>query len=166
MSAPKHPQLRRWGLFNLVGLLGFGLQLTLLFVLKRFLGIGYLTATGIAVEIVVLHNFVWHEHLTWSDVISPSRNGVVRRLVRFHVANGLISIAGNLAFTALFVQFLRCPYLLANMVSVLLCSMLNFAVGDRFVFREAHEPSANLPAGTPGTQSKVTLVSKRIVCST
>ena len=135
MTPEKGSQLRRWGIFNLVGVLGFVVQITAIFLLKRYAGAGYLAATAIAVEIAVLHNFIWHEHLTWADVISPFRHGVLYRLLRFHLANGLISIAGNVALTWAFVDTLRFPYLPANVLSVLICSLLNFVAGNRFVFR-------------------------------
>lgn len=135
MSAASGRRLRRWGVFNAVGVLGFGLQLGVLFTLKRELSMNYLIATALAVEFAVLHNFVWHEHVTWADVIAPFHHGVWTRLLRFHVANGLISIIGNLTFTWVFVVVLRWSYLAANIASVLICSLLNFFASDRFVFR-------------------------------
>src|SRR5437868_6773220 len=135
MSVAKRRQIRRWGVFNAVGILGFVLQLALLFALRRGLSMNYLAATGLAVEAAVLHNFVWHEHVTWADVIASLRHGVWWRLLRFHAANGLISIVGNLGFTWALVERLRLPYLIANAVSVLICSLLNFVLSDRFVFR-------------------------------
>ena len=94
----------------------------------------YLAATALAVEAAVLHNFVWHEHVTWSDVIAPFRHGVWSRLLCFHVANGLISILGNLGFTWTLVERMGWPYLVANVSSVLICSLLNFFATDLFVF--------------------------------
>jgi len=134
MSVAKQGQIRRWGVFNAVGILGFVLQLALLFALKRGLSMNYLAATGLAVEAAVLHNFVWHEHVTWADVIASLRHGVWWRLLRFHAANGIVSIVGNLGFTWALVERLRLPYLIANAVSVLICSLLNFVLSDRFVF--------------------------------
>ena len=136
MSVAKQRRMRRLGVFNAVGLLGFAVQLAVLFALKRGLSLNYLTATSIAVEAAVLHNFVWHEHLTWADVIAPFRHGVWSRLFRFHAANGLISLLGNLVLTWALVQGARCPYLLANAASVSVCSLANFFVSDRFVFRD------------------------------
>jgi putative flippase GtrA len=123
MSVSKRRQIRRWGVFNAVGVLGFVLQLGVLFALKRRLSMNYLAATALAVEAAVLHNFLWHEHVTWADVIAPFGNGVWSRLFRFHVVNGLISIVGNLGFTW------------ALAASVGTCSLLNFFVSNRFVFR-------------------------------
>ena len=134
MSVAKQGQIRRWGVFNAVGILGFVLQLAVLFALRRGLSMNYLAATGLAVEAAVLHNFVWHEHVTWADVIASLRHGVWWRLLRFHAANGIVSIVGNLGFTWALVERLRLPYLIANAVSVLICSLLNFVLSDRFVF--------------------------------
>jgi putative flippase GtrA len=125
---------RRWWTFNLVGVLGFALQLTLLFLIKRFLGLSYLVATVLAVEGAVLHNFLWHEHLSWADVTAYSRGRTLQRVVRFHAANGLISIAGNAALTWGLVEKLHVPYMAANAVAVLACSAVNYIACDRFVF--------------------------------
>lgn len=127
-------QWSRWGIFNLVGILGFGIQLVVLFFFKRFVGLDYRLATACAVEVALVHNFIWHERVTWADVIS-GRAGVGSRLFRFHAANGLISMVGNVVFTWTLVTWARMPYLLANAVSILICSLLNFVVGDRLVFR-------------------------------
>ena len=135
MTGKNRSQRQRWGIFNLVGILGFAVQVGMLFVLKHLFRLNLPVATTIAVEIAVLHNFVWHEHVTWPDVVSPMRHGVLTRLVRFHLANGLISIAGNIAITWFFVAKMKLPYLVANAISVLVCSLLNFSASDRLVFR-------------------------------
>ena len=91
----------RLGPFVAVGALGFLVQIAALHLLTTSAGWPWLPATLVAVELAVLHNFLWHERWTWIDrtiaVRGPrSAAGLrVERLVRFHVANGLISIAGN-----------------------------------------------------------------------
>jgi putative flippase GtrA len=125
---------RLWLKFNTVGLLGMGFQLTALAFLKGALGLNYLTATVIAVESAVLHNFVWHERWTWLERTRLNATGVVGRLLRFHMANGLISIAGNLALMWLLVSRLHLHYLLANITAIGACAILNFLASDRLVF--------------------------------
>lgn len=127
--------------FNGVGLLGFALQLGVLAVLMR-LGVHYLAATALAVELAVLHNFAWHERWTWRDRTAgphgPSTSlgaGRRSRLWRFHASNGLISLAGNLLLMRLLVGLLGLPAVPANLLSVLFCSVVNFTASDRFVFR-------------------------------
>jgi putative flippase GtrA len=127
--------------FNGVGLIGFALQLGVLAVLLR-LGVHYLAATALAVELAVLHNFTWHERWTWRDRATEAAGpstwlgpGRRSRLWRFHASNGLISLAGNLLLMRLLVGLLGLPPVPANLLSVLLCALVNFTASDRFVFR-------------------------------
>ena len=124
--------MRRWLIFNGVGILGFAVQLAVLAVLVR-LGLHYLVATAVAVEVTVLHNFAWHERVTWRDRPGDGRGR--GRLWRFHASNGLISLAGNLCLMRLLVGLFGMAPVPANLVSVLACALLNFTASDRFVFR-------------------------------
>jgi len=126
--------LGRWVKFNSVGALGIGVQLLALTALTSLFGIHYLPATGLAVEATVLHNFVWHERWTWSDRRTLDRSRVLGRLVRFNLTNGALSILGNLVFMRLLVGSLGVHYLPANLITIAICSVLNFLVSDRFVF--------------------------------
>jgi putative flippase GtrA len=129
------PLVGRWIRFNFVGLLGVGVQLAALAALKSGLGLGYLTATALAVETAVLHNFVWHERFTWKDRSKGGARAVALRLLRFHLGNGLISILGNLALMRVLTGWLRWHYMPANLAAIAVCSLLNFLVSERYVFR-------------------------------
>ena len=126
--------LRVWMKFNTVGLLGAAVQLITLTVLKSIIGLNYLPATAIAVETAVLHNFVWHERWTWLHRTQLKESGMFRRLVRFHLANGLISIVGNILLMSYFVSRLNLHYFLANILAIAACSILNFLASNRLVF--------------------------------
>jgi putative flippase GtrA len=119
----------RFARFNVVGLLGFGVQLAVLLLLERA-GWPVVLATIVAVEAAVLHNFVWHEWWTWSDVRAGSRTS---RLIRFHAANGLISLAGNAVITTALTQA-GAPVALANGMAVGTCAIANFAAAHLLVF--------------------------------
>ena len=125
----------RWLKFNAVGAAGIVVQLAVLAALNRGMGMNYLPATACAVEIAVLHNFVWHERFTWKDRSGGGIRAMLLRLLRFHVGNGLISIAGNLLLMRFFVGTLHWRVLIANAVTIAACSLLNFAAGEWFVFR-------------------------------
>jgi putative flippase GtrA len=64
--------------------------------------------------------------------------GVLGRLVRFHLANGLISVAGNFVLMWAFVSRLHLHYFLANVTAIATCSIVNFLASDRLVFRRKH----------------------------
>ena len=128
---------RTWLKFNAVGLIGIGVQLLALTLFRSGFGVNYLSATFLAVETAVLHNFVWHERWTWAERTRLSTSGVVGRLLRFHLANGLISISGNLVLMWLFVSYLHLHYFLANLIAIGACSIVNFFASDRLVFAAA-----------------------------
>jgi putative flippase GtrA len=138
----------RWLKFNLVGGLGILVQLATLALLTRALRWNYLPATGLAVEAAVLHNFLWHEHFTWADRSSLNFRQCLARLLRFNLTTGSVSIIGNLAFMHLLVGCIGVPPLAANLTGIAACSLLNFVVNDRLVFRKlsrrpVHHSAAN-----------------------
>ena len=128
--------VRLWLKFNAVGLMGMSVQLVVLTALKSGLGVNYLVATVIAVEVAVLQNFMWHERWTWIERTRVTAAGVSGRLIRFHLANGLISIAGNLFLMWILVSKLRVHYFIANVIAIGSCAVLNFLASDRLVFRK------------------------------
>ena len=122
--------------FNLVGLFGFALQSAALFLLTHIAPpVSYLAATAAAVEVAVINNFVWHQYWTWRDRPSATMGETLRRLAKFNVTNGLVSIAGNLILMSLLVEHLGLPIFAAYLVSVATCSIFNFVLADRIAFQ-------------------------------
>jgi len=122
----------RWLKFNLVGGIGVGVQLLVLGTLRTGFQVDYLVATALAVEAAVVNNFFWHERFTWADRTAKSR---LMRFIKFNLTTGLVSILGNVALMKMFAGIFHMQYLVANLTTIAACSLVNFAVSDRFVFR-------------------------------
>lgn len=129
--------LHRWAKFNAVGALGFCVQLSVLYVFISAFKISSLVATALAVEAAVLHNFAWHHFLTWKDRRSGKWHDSLLRLLTFNATNGSVSLAGNLLFTWLIVSRQRISLLGANTLAIAVCSLINFVLSDKVVFRIA-----------------------------
>lgn len=140
---------QRWFRFNAVGAIGIVVQLGVLWSLTGFLRLHYFPATLIAVEVAILHNFLWHGRWTWQD--RPAAGVAGRRLVRFNLTTGLVSLVGNLALMPLLVQAFRLSVLPANLFAIACCSLANFLLADRMVFGCKEQKSESwctlLPAG-------------------
>ena len=136
-SSPLCVSGARWVKFSLVGAIGIAVQLGMLVFLTIVFRVAYMLATGLAVESAVLHNFVWHELFTWADRSSRRWRDVSSRLLRFNVTTGTISIGGNLLLVRLLVGHMHVDALIANLMGVVGCSVGNFVVNDRWVFRNA-----------------------------
>ncbi|MGA3091457.1 MAG: GtrA family protein [Terriglobales bacterium] len=131
-----HPQpaLLRWLKFNAVGGMGMVVQLTALVVFRSGLKFDSLLATWLAVEIAVIHNFLWHERFTWRDRPASRRRESWVRLGKFNVSNGGVSLAGNLGLMWLLTAELKWNYVGSNLLAIAVCSLVNFLLGDLFVF--------------------------------
>ena len=121
--------------FGLVGFMGAMLQLMLVSLLTKCFGVPSTEATLAAVEITILHNFVWHQRFTWSHRGLKSLRQLALRLWRFHAGNGLVSLAGNTILMYCLVEQLKAPVLPAAMGAIVFCSLANFLIADRWVFR-------------------------------
>jgi putative flippase GtrA len=141
--------LLRWGKFNLVGTIGMGFQLALLALFNRWTAGHYLYASALAIELTLLHNFVWHLHYTWRD--RRLKGTRLRQLARFQLSNGLVSLLGNLILMQLLVHKARLPVLASNIIAILCCSVVNFCLANKWAFageRKAeppYQPGAQLP---------------------
>ena len=124
---------RRVPAFVAVGALGFLIQLGSLALLTTAIGWPYGPATAVAVQLAVMHNFLWHERWTWRDR-TASASGFLARFARYQVTTGTTSIVGNLLCMLVFVELLGIPVLAANAVAVTAMSLANFVVADRWVF--------------------------------
>lgn len=127
----------RWLRFNLVGAMGMAVQLSVLALLNSIMPLRYLLASALAVETAVLHNFFWHLRYTWRDRRFGACPGT--QLWRFHLSNGFVSLAGNLALMRLLVHAAHLRVLLANSIAVVCCSALNFLLGNWWTFSGENE---------------------------
>jgi putative flippase GtrA len=123
----------RWLKYSAVGAMGAALQLALLALFARVLGMHYLLAAAFSVEAAILHNFLWHRRWTWDDRLCASE-AAGAALARFHLTNGLVSISGNLLSACLLTGFWRIDPVVASMVSIAMGAVANFFLSDRIVF--------------------------------
>lgn len=132
--------VRRWLKFNAVGAMGICVQMLAVYLFNSALNLSPLWATALAVEAAVLHNFLWHEHFTWADRRVGALPPVLRRLFAFNLTTGAVSISGNLILVSLLMRQLHAPLLVSNLLAVAACSLINFVLNDKIVFRAVREP--------------------------
>jgi len=136
--------LLRWLTYNAVGLMGMAVQLGALVALTELGRLNILVATALAVEIAILHNFVWHARWTWGDRLSHPRGGRWGRLARLNL------VAGTVLFTGLYATSLGLHYVVVNVMATASVSLVNFVANDRLVFHQKErthmKPSASRAA--------------------
>jgi len=138
----RHRTFLRWLKFNAVGGIGIVVQLAALSVFRSWMNLDYLLATGLAVEIAVIHNFLWHERFTWADRPATRWVHSLFRLVKFNASNGAVSMVGNLGLMRLLVGEVKFNYVASNLIAIVVCSLANFLLSDRLVFDGEAKPAA------------------------
>ena len=126
--------MSRWGrfaVFNLVGLAGVAVQLGCFAWLTAAVHLHYLAAAAVAVAVSVVHNFVWHWRWAWRD----RRGELMSTFIRFAIANGVVSLAGNLGIMATLVSGAGLRPAAAKTIAIAVCGLLNFWLGEAVVFR-------------------------------
>jgi putative flippase GtrA len=131
MSLELRRTLSRWLRFNTVGVAGAAIQLLALWLLTGPYQIRYIFATAGAVELALVHNFVWHEAWTWKGSPLEYR---WQRLFQFHLTNGIVSMGSGTLLTWIFVHYAGLPVLASNLAAIAVTSVLNFALANALVF--------------------------------
>lgn len=125
--------VRRWGVFNAIGFLGFITQIAAIAVLTRGFGWPGFAATLIALELAALQNFLAHSRWTWAERPAADLRHWLRRYGRYQVAK-TASLAANLAITSALIHT-GLPPELANTAAVLACAIPNYLAAEHLVFR-------------------------------
>ncbi|HET9132447.1 MAG TPA: GtrA family protein [Terriglobia bacterium] len=134
MTLPGRLAIVRWLKFNAVGAMGIVVQLLALALWLRVLGVHYMWATVLAVETAVLHNFCWHWRWTWADRRRDGFGHMAATLFRFNLSNGMISLFGTVLTTGILTGIFKLNPLLANVLSLGPCCVINYLVSDRLIF--------------------------------
>ena len=119
--------------FNVVGLLGIGVQLGVVAALVHGFGLDAVLATAAGVSAAVVHNFVWHARWTWRDRMGPGASYLLAFL-RFVGANGVVSLVGSMLLVPMLTA-LNVPAVPANLITIGACGVLNF-LGGRACFAQ------------------------------
>ena len=127
--------LRRFLRFSIAGATGFVVQIAVVGLLANWAGLTYLAATAVAVEAAIVINYLWHDRYTWRDRPAMTARERWSRLGRFNAMTATTSILGSLMVTAILVEFFRLRPIEANVISVVLLSVINFIGADTLVFR-------------------------------
>jgi dolichol-phosphate mannosyltransferase len=141
----------RYVKFGLVGASGTVVNLVVLRLGHEYLFQSFEGAEGkpyaslaLAIAVATLNNFTWNRLWTWADrrteaapgkvaVSAWARTGVLGLFGRYAMASWL-GMALQYGLTLWLAHFMH--YLLANVVAIVVASVSNFLVNDRWTFRQ------------------------------
>ena len=123
-------RLQRLVRFLAVGVVGFGVSTLVLWVLVGR-GLPDFLASLLATEVAIVHNYLWHEVVTFG-----TRQATWRRLVTYNLAAGVGLLITATAFAVASRVLPDVPLVARNLLAVGCGTTSNFLLSMRFVWGE------------------------------
>lgn len=143
--------LPRFLRFAAVGLLGVGIDMGLLYALgdPRALGLDLTVGKLAAAELAIVHNFLWNDAITFSDLVSEARGGPGKgeRFVRFNAVCG-VGLLASVALLHAQTGLLGVDRYVANAFTIAVVALWNYHMCLRLGWR-AGRPEAAASARSP-----------------
>ncbi|HRV93745.1 MAG TPA: glycosyltransferase [Anaerolineae bacterium] len=127
--------------FLIVGLSGLIINNILMAFFVEFFGLHYLLSAVLATQGSTVWNFAGTEMWVFRDRQQP-RKYFLRRLISFLLMNNAMLLLRGPMLT-IFISWLGMHYLSANLLSLILMTLLRFAIADRLIWRKGEEEIVN-----------------------
>ena len=146
---PRFQPMVRWRFikFGLVGASGTVINIAVLYLAQEHLlrSIADFQARlnfsiALAITVATISNFYWNRRLTWRDRTRNTPQPALRLFLKYVMAAALSIVIQSLLTKWL---ALHLHYLLANVIAIVLASVVNFIANDRLTFRR-HRPKPPL----------------------
>ena len=146
---PRFQPMVRWRFikFGLVGASGTVINIAVLYLAQEHLLRGIADfhvrlnfSIALAITVATISNFYWNRRLTWRDRTRNTPQPALRLFLKYVMAAALSIVIQSLLTKWL---ALHLHYLLANVIAIVLASVVNFIANDRLTFRR-HRPKPPL----------------------
>ena len=138
--SPLFRHLFRGGKYLVVAWVGMLVYTGCLYLFKGVWGIPIIPASILAIEIAIIHNFIWFRHWAWKDRVH--RPSFFKHLIIFNAATGAVDFVGNVSVLWALTTFAGVHYLVANVLGMIVPPFIKFWLNEKFIFREKeHEHS-------------------------
>lgn len=95
---------------------------------------------ALAITVATISNFYWNRRLTWRDRTRNTSQPALRLFAKYVMAAALSILIQSL-LTKWLAQHLH--YLLANVIAIVLASVVNFVANDKLTFRQQRKATQN-----------------------
>ncbi len=144
--------------FGVVGASGTVVNLLVLFLGREYLFAAVMPvarrldlALALAIFCATINNFLWNRAWTWTDRGSLAGRALAGQFFKYASACWL-GILIQFAMTRTLSDHLH--YLLANVVAIVLASVFNYLLNDRWTFNRRRVARARAMAGVDGVQTR------------
>lgn len=125
-----------------------------LYLMKGVLGVPLIPASMIAIELAIVHNFIWHRNWTWKKRLADKPEPFFRQLLVYNTATGLIDILVNVSLLWILTTFFGVYYLIANVFGMIMGPVIKFWLNEKVIFRKQQKAAAKHTERTTAAMTK------------
>ena len=120
---------------GVISLAGIVVNNAILYYAKEYLFVPIPIASLFAIQLAIFNNFIWNHRFTWIDREMKGFHAIRIGLVKFTMVSW---IAGGLNWIILLLltHYAGIYYILANLIAILIASILNYFLNDLWTFRD------------------------------
>jgi putative flippase GtrA len=134
---PALPLLFHGTKFMIVAWMGMLVNTGCLYLFKGVLGIRLIPASLMAIEIAIIHNFIWLRLWAWSDRgATNGRPPFLKQLLIYNAATGAVDLAANVSILWILAALFGIHYLIANLAGMILGPFIKFWLNEKLIFKE------------------------------
>ena len=121
----------------IVAWIGTAVNTGCLYLFKGVLGIRLIPASMMAIEIAIIHNFIWLRLWAWRERgTANGRPPFFKQLFMYNVATGAVDLAANVSILWVLATLVGVHYLLANVAAQILGPFVKFWLNEKIIFKE------------------------------
>lgn len=120
--------------FGTVGGLGVAVNSGVLYLCTEWIRLDYRVGSIIAIELAILHNFLWNYLWTFGNRGRRSLRHAGRSLVKFNISSSMTALAVNWVTLVFLTEVAGLNYLLSNLVGITLGTTSNFLLSRHWAF--------------------------------
>lgn len=120
--------------FQLIGWIGTAVNLFILWLCYDLLSWPLLVSGALAIEIAIIHNFIWYYCWTWNDRVSFTIQNFFTLFVRYNIVTAAIDFVIRLGILWILTEYVGIHYLISDVVGMFIAPLLKYITNDAYIF--------------------------------
>ncbi len=126
--------LKRILSFQFIGWIGTGVNLAVLWLCYDVLSWPLLVSGALAIEVAIIHNFVWYYFWTWNDRVAFTVRDFLTLFIRYNIFTAAIDFIIRLGILWILTEYYGVHYIISDIVGMFIAPLLKYITNDAYIF--------------------------------
>lgn len=126
--------LKRILSFQFIGWIGTAVNLAVLWLCYDVLDWPLLVSGALAIEVAIIHNFVWYYFWTWNDRVVYTLRDFLTLFVRYNIFTAAIDFFIRLGILWVLTEYFGIHYIISDIAGMFIAPLLKYITNDAYIF--------------------------------